>query len=152
MWVERGKDKRGAHVRGGCLWCVLAYVIVDKKLTSFHQYLGYSHKCGTIAFGIAGAIIWAYSQIASLVSAKVSLFAYVIYIWDVLHCGQWRPSWINNIFKWANYVGFGASKMKLTSYDGACYNECNGIKLCLYSRYWWSKVNFLSTKITFARV
>ena len=32
-------------------------ILVDEKLSPFHQYLGYSHKCGTITFSIPSAII-----------------------------------------------------------------------------------------------
>ncbi len=32
-------------------------IVVDEKSTSFHQYLRYSHKCGTIAFSTPSAII-----------------------------------------------------------------------------------------------
>ncbi len=42
------------------IYIVLSNVImVDEKLASFHQYLRYSHKCGTILFSILSPIIWA---------------------------------------------------------------------------------------------
>ena len=34
-------------------------ILVDEKLTSFHQYRRYSHKCGTIVFRIPSATTWA---------------------------------------------------------------------------------------------
>ncbi len=61
-------------------------ILADKKITLFHQYLRYSHKHGTIAFSKRGAIIWAYSHIASMVFARSSLFEHVIYSWGALHC------------------------------------------------------------------
>ena len=39
------------------------------------------HWCGTIVFSIPSAIIWAHSDIASLVSAKLCLFEDVIHSW-----------------------------------------------------------------------
>ncbi len=65
-------------------------ILADEKLTSFHQYLRYNHKRGTIAFSTPSAIIWAYSPIASMVSARFSLFEHVIYSWGALHCRQCR--------------------------------------------------------------
>ena len=32
-------------------------ILADEKSTLFHQYLRYSHTCGTIVFGILGAIL-----------------------------------------------------------------------------------------------
>ncbi len=49
-------------------------IVADEKSTSFHQYLRYSHKHGTIAFSTPSAIIWAYSHIASMVELRFSLF------------------------------------------------------------------------------
>ena len=33
--------------------------VADEKFTLFHQYLRYSHKCGTTVFSIPDAILWA---------------------------------------------------------------------------------------------
>ena len=33
-------------------------ILVDEKFTSFHQYLRYCHKSGTIVFSIPGAMLW----------------------------------------------------------------------------------------------
>ncbi len=41
---------------------------------------------------------------------------------------------IINIFKLANYVGNGASRMRLGSYDGAWYTEGNGTKVVTVSQ------------------
>ncbi len=49
-------------------------IVADDRFTSFHQYLRYSHKGGTIVFGTPSTIIWAYSHIARMVSASFSLF------------------------------------------------------------------------------
>ncbi len=44
--------------RSHFLWYTLSNVILaDEKWTSFHQYLRYSHKLGTIAFSTPSAII-----------------------------------------------------------------------------------------------
>ena len=57
-----------------------------RKLTSFHQYLRYCHKCDTIVFRIPGAISWVWSHIASMVSSRVCLFEPAIHTWGGLHC------------------------------------------------------------------
>ena len=63
-----------------CFNYTLSNVIqLDEKLTSFHQYLRYCDKCGTIGLHIPSAIILAKSHFASTICHIVGLFEYVIY-------------------------------------------------------------------------
>ncbi len=89
-WHEQHSTQLCIHVLNDIL-NVVNYsqsnvIMVDEKLASFHQYLRYSHKCGTTLFSVLSAIIWAYSHIASLVSVRFSSFEHVIYSWADVHC------------------------------------------------------------------
>ena len=59
--------KTGSWVYSNGLWhreihktmySLSSVILVDEKLTLFHQYLRYSHKCDTIVFSIPGTILW----------------------------------------------------------------------------------------------
>ncbi len=64
------------------VWYTLSNVIlVDKKLTSFHQYLRYCHRCDTILFVIHSTILWTYSQTC------LNDHLYIMDTWPL------RPSW-----------------------------------------------------------
>ena len=65
---------------------------------------------------------------------------YLFLRWPALLAVQ-AFSRINNIFKWANYVGYGAGKMRLGSYDITWYTEHNGSTFVTVSQtlMWWAQ-------------
>ena len=51
-----------------CCYSLSNDILADEKLASFHQYLRYCHKLGSIEFNVVSTIF-----------LKVGLFEYVIY-------------------------------------------------------------------------
>ena len=60
-----GKFRKSCIDASGCMLHIMvtyslsSVIMADEKFLSFHQYLRYSHKRGTIVFSIPGAIQWA---------------------------------------------------------------------------------------------
>ncbi len=79
QWCIKGRCVEKSKTETHSMYSLSNVIMADEKFLSFHQYLRYNHKYGTIAFSTPSAIIWAYSHIASIVSGRFSLFEHVIY-------------------------------------------------------------------------